>query len=103
MRRGHFVVWRPLALRPDPWVRDILCNPKKIKPPHVELCSMLARLRNVSNHSAKPMRAFAIAFASSAVRHVGGAGLQKSCCLLYTSDAADDLLCVDLGGRRIIK
>ena len=24
-------------------------------------------------------------------------------CLLYTSDAADDLLCVDLGGRRIIE
>src|SRR5665213_675156 len=24
-------------------------------------------------------------------------------CLLYTSDAADDLLCVDLGGRRIIR
>ena len=24
-------------------------------------------------------------------------------CLLYTSDAADDLLCVDLGGRRSIK
>src|SRR5680860_1287810 len=24
-------------------------------------------------------------------------------CLLYTFDAADDLLCVDLGGRRIIK
>ena len=24
-------------------------------------------------------------------------------CLLYTSDAADDLLCVNLGGRRIIK
>ena len=23
-------------------------------------------------------------------------------CLLYTSDAADDLLCVDLGGRRFI-
>src|SRR5680860_97725 len=37
-------------------------------------------------------------------------GLQYECigcalcidCLLYTSDAADDLLCVDLGGRRII-
>src|SRR5450756_2049604 len=28
---------------------------------------------------------------------------QGDCCLLYTSDAADDLLCVDLGGRRIIK
>ena len=26
-----------------------------------------------------------------------------SICLLYTSDAADDLLCVDLGGRRVIK
>ena len=24
-------------------------------------------------------------------------------CLLYTSDAADDLLCGDLGGRRILK
>ena len=29
-------------------------------------------------------------------------GVYESC-LLYTSDAADDLLCVDLGGRRIIK
>eukprot|EP00831_Metopus_contortus_P029200 TRINITY_DN2403_c0_g1_i2.p1 TRINITY_DN2403_c0_g1~~TRINITY_DN2403_c0_g1_i2.p1 ORF type:complete len:185 (-),score=12.72 TRINITY_DN2403_c0_g1_i2:40-594(-) len=28
---------------------------------------------------------------------------QQSCCLLYTSDAADDTPCVDLGGRRIIK
>src|SRR5659263_37551 len=27
----------------------------------------------------------------------------RNICLLYTSDAADDLLCVDLGGRRIIK
>src|SRR5665809_14807 len=31
---------------------------------------------------------------------LGGRGKD---CLLYTSDAADDLLCVDLGGRRIIK
>ena len=29
--------------------------------------------------------------------------VQSNGCLLYTSDAADDLLCVDLGGRRIIK
>ena len=29
-------------------------------------------------------------------------GLKHSC-LLYTSDAADDLLCVDIGGGRIIK
>ena len=30
-------------------------------------------------------------------------GPRNDLCLLYTSDAADDLLCVDLGGRRIIK
>src|SRR5450756_3140542 len=29
--------------------------------------------------------------------------VSRTPCLLYTSDAADDLLCVDLGGRRIIK
>ena len=35
---------------------------------------------------------------------VGGHALDHlESCLLYTSDAADDLLCVDLGGRRIIK
>ena len=27
----------------------------------------------------------------------------RNTCLLYTSDAADDLLCVDRGGRRIFK
>ena len=45
------------------------------------------------------------------VEHAGavaqqGAGMiegERLHCLLYTSDAADDLLCVDLGGRRIIK
>ena len=32
------------------------------------------------------------------------ADVQGMCtCLLYTSDAADDTPCVDLGGRRIIK
>ena len=29
--------------------------------------------------------------------------LKEKDCLLYTSDAADDLTRVDLGGRRIIK
>ena len=32
-----------------------------------------------------------------------GTTAQRELCLLYTSDAADDLICVDLGGRRIIK
>src|SRR5450756_1102877 len=34
------------------------------------------------------------------VTHTVVCGLPAAC-LLYTSDAADDLLCVDLGGRRI--
>ena len=29
-------------------------------------------------------------------------GVLINSCLLYTSDAADDMQCVDLGGRRII-
>src|SRR5450756_1197970 len=36
-------------------------------------------------------------------REIGFLFGQYKSCLLYTSDAADDLLCVDLGGRRIIK
>ncbi|CUX73021.1 Peptide chain release factor 2 [Clostridium sp. C105KSO14] len=31
------------------------------------------------------------------------AGIKSVTCLLYTSDAADDLLCVDLGGCRFIQ
>eukprot|EP00657_Telonema_sp_P-1_P008440 TRINITY_DN2960_c0_g1_i7.p1 TRINITY_DN2960_c0_g1~~TRINITY_DN2960_c0_g1_i7.p1 ORF type:complete len:107 (-),score=46.41 TRINITY_DN2960_c0_g1_i7:45-365(-) len=36
-----------------------------------------------------------------AQRHLAHMHFQD--CLLYTSDAADDLLCVDLGGRRILQ
>ncbi|WP_460413909.1 hypothetical protein, partial [Staphylococcus aureus] len=32
-----------------------------------------------------------------------GISARSPACLLYTSDAADDTPCVDLGGRRIIK
>ena len=32
-----------------------------------------------------------------------GVAVVYNVCLLYTSDAADDLLCVELGGCRIIK
>ena len=39
--------------------------------------------------------AMLVAFLQCVVPFVG--------CLLYTSDAADDTPCVDLGGRRIIK
>ena len=42
------------------------------------------------------------AFGNQPARARFGDG-QGQACLLYTSDAADDLLCVDLGGRRILK
>ena len=39
-----------------------------------------------------------------AVRHArSGVDPFPECCLLYTSDAADERSSVDLGGRRIIK
>ena len=48
-----------------------------------------------------------IMFASKVMAHSSHyEGLKKiemDVCLLYTSDAADDLTRVDLGGRRIIK
>eukprot|EP00657_Telonema_sp_P-1_P011307 TRINITY_DN6314_c0_g1_i1.p1 TRINITY_DN6314_c0_g1~~TRINITY_DN6314_c0_g1_i1.p1 ORF type:complete len:116 (-),score=35.78 TRINITY_DN6314_c0_g1_i1:6-353(-) len=40
---------------------------------------------------------------ASAAAPVSTIGTRSRDCLLYTSDAADDLLCVDLGGRRIIQ
>mgnify|MGYP002685020203 CR=1 FL=1 len=51
----------------------------------------------------------AIRFGLAAIKGVGEAAVQgllrarDEGCLLYTSDAADALLCVDFGGRRIIK
>eukprot|EP00658_Telonema_sp_P-2_P081683 TRINITY_DN8450_c0_g1_i8.p1 TRINITY_DN8450_c0_g1~~TRINITY_DN8450_c0_g1_i8.p1 ORF type:complete len:123 (+),score=36.68 TRINITY_DN8450_c0_g1_i8:80-448(+) len=36
-------------------------------------------------------------------RSAGGGARLRICCLLYTSDAADEEDSVDLGGRRIIK
>ena len=37
------------------------------------------------------------------IQHIESLNEEIKACLLYTSDAADDLLCVDLGGRRLIK
>ena len=52
------------------------------------------------SYIAYPARVRYRRFCYSSLRYrVGNTGI----CLLYTSDAADDLLCVDLGGRRITK
>ena len=55
----------------------------------------LARRQRDGFHSAQTNVCGPVAQAVDCELHTG--------CLLYTSDAADDLLCVDLGGRRIIK
>ena len=49
------------------------------------------------------MASFASLVTSFALSAALPARSRVTTCLLYTSDAADDLLCVDLGGRRIIK
>ena len=47
----------------------------------------------------EPTRVNSITVGSSATSECGAPGV----CLLYTSDAADDRLCVALGGGRILK
>ena len=58
--------------------------------------------RPVDNVEGRPQGAEGIA---EVARIISRAGLVEAFghCLLYTSDAADELLCVDFGGRRIIK
>ena len=41
--------------------------------------------------------------AADSINLLRGRAARSIICLLYTSDAADDMQCVDLGGRRIIK
>ena len=44
-----------------------------------------------------------VVFVVERIQVCSNKGSQPIPCLLYTSDAADDMQCVDLGGRRIIK
>src|SRR5680860_1182516 len=74
-----------------------------------------AKMKNRNQHSTKKwivraacrFRIFAnhpslLAIAGPCIKPVITArGAATNTCLLYTSDAADDLLCVDLGGRRL--
>ena len=55
----------------------------------------LKRLRRIAGDKAVELRLVSRDARTRALAREAG-------CLLYTSDAADDLLCVALGGRRII-
>src|SRR5450756_624850 len=60
--------------------------------------------RRVADAVSIAVCSFVIGVVIAYVARIGAAVVGISVlCLLYTSDAADDLLCVDLGGRRIIK
>src|SRR5450756_3236084 len=54
-------------------------------------------------YTAQMLRASLARHLTEAVRPGGTWHFTHGTCLLYTSDAADDLLCVDLGGRRFLK
>ena len=70
-------------------------------------------MRGTSIYVIKPLgfgleQVLSIPGLSYSIRRLKKGGLSNEiakpeACLLYTSDAADDMQCVDLGGRRIIK
>ena len=63
----------------------------------VEDAATCAKIRASLEAGGTPIGPYDLQIAAQALRR------KLTLCLLYTSDAADDLLCVDLGGRRIIK
>src|SRR5450756_3176014 len=81
------------AMRPQAKSSGVL---KRSDPPHI-VASQLKILTPVG------MAMSMLVPAMITLNSVGNPVANMWCCLLYTSDAADDLLCVDLGGRRIIK
>src|SRR5450756_3109760 len=73
-------------------------------PAHVPVPEFIQSIRSGNLHGARTLLQTSHPFIETCGRICPEeAFCQSVCCLLYTSDAADDLLCVDLGGRRIIK
>ena len=62
----------------------------------IEILRFEARFKSEVPSERDFERTAAIVLDCSSMERIGS-------CLLYTSDAAEDLLCVDIGGRRIIK
>src|SRR5665213_2576383 len=65
---------------------------------------ILNQLEEELTNGARTRLTLADVWVDPELRRISSSGpAEQATCLLYTSDAADDLLCVDLGGRRIIK
>src|SRR5450756_3208766 len=71
--------------------------------PSLRTSSSASNRRRPSPSPTRRARSKRLAATSSAWAPASRISTRPTTCLLYTSDAADDLLCVDLGGRRIIK
>ena len=89
-----------------PHVQDFIA---RYSYPHLEMPGVLvvdSDNGRFMNHSLTPNTDFRIFDKGYALADIAQ-GEELTCnyydCLLYTSDAADDTPCVDLGGRRIIK
>src|SRR5665213_818204 len=103
-KRKMTLVPRPTSLsiltwpRWSPMAAFTMERPSPVPSPRTRAGSPLKKRSNTRSRSGLgipvPVSDTVIWTASSVAR--------ASICLLYTSDAADDLLCVDLGGRRII-
>src|SRR5450756_3194232 len=91
--RGGRVTLEAIAKPQTEWAvgldmfKEALAHEEKVTARIFDLASMALELKDHATHN------FLQWFIAEQVED----------CLLYTSDAADDLLCVDLGGRRIIK
>src|SRR5680860_998589 len=74
---------------------------RRVRAPGYDPGALQTQLRSCTNEyigrRPKPQPGGCVRVSGARVEH------HPCTCLLYTSDAADDLLCVDLGGRRIIK
>ena len=76
-------------------------NPDKQFMPAIGDINVYALPEHVAFQNANALGSDVFVRVDSGVR--AGDAISPYYCLLYTSDAADDPLCVDLGGRRIIK
>eukprot|EP00657_Telonema_sp_P-1_P000664 TRINITY_DN11293_c0_g1_i1.p1 TRINITY_DN11293_c0_g1~~TRINITY_DN11293_c0_g1_i1.p1 ORF type:complete len:127 (+),score=40.11 TRINITY_DN11293_c0_g1_i1:135-515(+) len=111
LEREQVVAFNGLALKPrdgelSPSIDHVLCDflivsGKVALDRHIERLALgrvvLIRVEHGEIVPKNSMEVPALRVPQLTIKHI------LSDCLLYTSDAADDLLCVDLGGRRIIQ
>ena len=97
MLSGLFIVALGFSLQ------QTVANPLAIALGPIKTGSQRLTLAGGINNFGTTIGPLIVSFAIFGSTASGSTTISIESCLLYTSDAADDLLCVDLGGRRIIK